>query len=257
MKWLRRAAFVMVGLLVLAAAAIIVGARAKRSASGPVESMGSGLHHVRNLVTDLYGARVGTEVVLFDAALDPQGRAIDDLLRTLGAKRENVSHVFLSHGHFDHVAGAGLFPRARIHIGAGDAGVLAQSEPARPWLPRLWGALFGVPAVEGGVSLNGRERVDVGGGESVLAIPFPGHTPGSYLFLFRGVLFTGDSVMFDHGKLTPAVPRYSVDIRQNREAVHGLPGLIAGESVDQICTGHMVCSRPGEAATLLTTVTGP
>jgi glyoxylase-like metal-dependent hydrolase (beta-lactamase superfamily II) len=45
--------------------------------------------------------------------------------------------------------------------------------------------------------LDGGEEFDLGGGTRLLAIPTPGHTPGSISYLIRdqGVLFTGDFIL--------------------------------------------------------------
>ena len=46
------------------------------------------------------------------------------------------------------------------------------------------------------------DRAEIGFGEQkVVALPFPGHTPGSYLFVFDGVLFVSDSIQISDGKL--------------------------------------------------------
>lgn len=249
-KALRYAAII-TGLAALGVAALTVGLRAKRAGSSAVEELAPGIHHVRNFFADVYAARAGSGVLLFDAGIDPAGHAIDDLLRALGATREQVSHVFLSHGHFDHVAAAGLFPNARVHLGAADVAMAAQDEPAQPLTPRLFGALAGSAVIHANSPLEGRQRVDVGGNAPVLALPFPGHTPGSYLYLFRGVLFSGDSINLDHGQLTAAVPDHSMDPLGNRTSISRLPFLLGYERVSYVCTGHMQCTSPGSAPALL------
>ena len=59
---------------------------------------------LRNFFTEIYGVRVGDKVILFDAGVGTEGRALDALLGALNARRDDVSQVFLTHGHFDHVA---------------------------------------------------------------------------------------------------------------------------------------------------------
>ncbi|MEY2936016.1 MAG: hypothetical protein RL033_6765 [Pseudomonadota bacterium] len=250
-KILRYAAIIIACLAALTVVAVTVGLRAQRAGSSAVEEVVPGIHHVRNFFADVYAARAGDGVLLFDAGMDPAGHAIDDLLHALGATREQVSHVFLSHGHFDHVAAAGLFPNSRIYLGAADVAMAAQDEPARPLTPRLFGALAGSTVIHVNSPLEGRKRIDVGGNAPVMALPFPGHTPGSYLYLFRGVLFSGDSINLDHGQLTPAVPDHSIDPIANRTSISRLPFLLGYERVDYVCTGHMLCTSPGSARALL------
>jgi glyoxylase-like metal-dependent hydrolase (beta-lactamase superfamily II) len=42
-------------------------------------------------------------------------------------------------------------------------------------------------------------------GDDVQVIPIPGHTPGATAFLWRGALFTGDSIYIDDGEWVGAV----------------------------------------------------
>lgn len=225
--------------------------RSRRADSGPVAELAPNLVHGRNFFCDLYAARIGEHAVLFDAGMDPEGHAIDAMLTRLGVSRRDVTHVFLSHAHFDHVAAAALFPRARVHVGSADLDMLAHREPARPLTPRVFGALTGSVAMEANSPLLDRRPIDVGGGESVLAIPFPGHTPGSFVYFFRGVLFTGDSINLENGRLTPAVPSHSVNPSGNRSSIRRVFGLIGERSVERVCTGHMGCTAPGDAPAML------
>jgi glyoxylase-like metal-dependent hydrolase (beta-lactamase superfamily II) len=248
----RYAAFTLAGLALLGAVSSIAVLRTRRSASSAVQQVAPGIHHVRNFLSDVYAARAGDDVLLFDAGMDPEGHAVDDLLRALGATREQVKHVFLSHGHFDHIAAANLFPHARIHLGQADVTLAARGAPARPLTPWLFGALAGSAPVEVNAPLEGRRRIDVSGGDPVLALPFPGHTPGSYLYLFRHVLFTGDSIQLQAGALAPAEAAHSVDPLGNRTSISRLPYLLGYERVDYVCTGHRWCTAEGSARTLLT-----
>lgn len=247
----RRVVIALASLLAIATLSLAVSLRTRRAGSGTVEEVAPGIHHVRNLFSDVYAARAGADVLLFDAGVDPEGRAVAELLAALGATRTQVKHVFLSHGHFDHIAAAELFPNARIHLGHGDVAMAAQREPAQPLTPRLFGALVGSVPVRAHDALEGRQRIDIGGSDAVIALPFPGHTPGSYLYLFRHVLFTGDSLRLADGKLQPAEPGDSVDPTANRTSISRLPYLLGYERIDYVCTGHTWCTRKGSAQAML------
>ncbi|HET9959838.1 MAG TPA: MBL fold metallo-hydrolase [Polyangiaceae bacterium] len=246
----------LLGLLTLGLTGFALVVRSKRSQADPVERVENGVFRARNFLSDIYAARVGGHVLLFDAGLDPEGHAADALLSTLHARREDVSHVFLTHGHADHVAAAGLFPKAHIYVGAGDAAVLEHPELAEPRTPRWFGALMGRVSVHADRPLSGPTTVEVGEGRVVRAIPFPGHTPGSFVYWFERVLFTGDSVGLDRrvppdGVLTAAQPRHSVDVAGNHESIRALPKWLAKDEVEVLCTGHMGCTRAQATRPLL------
>jgi len=102
----------------------------------------------------------------------------------------------------------------------------------------------------------GRAEVPVGGAQPVLAVPFAGHTPGSMLYLYDGVLFVGDSMNYEKGKLTTAFAPFSSDTKKNRENIAALPSLIKLEDVKIVCTAHGGCTPEAETRKLLDEIIG-
>jgi glyoxylase-like metal-dependent hydrolase (beta-lactamase superfamily II) len=251
---LRKGALVVVGVV----AVLMLATRLLRhQATAPVR-VGASVLRVRNLFTEIYGARVGDRVVLFDAGVDEAGDALDVLLAGLGANRDGVSDVFLSHGHFDHVAASPLCTKARIHVGAEDVALLAQAREAvgeqRP-AARLFSLLFAVPPIHATDPYPGRVTLPISDGRNVLAIPLPGHTRGSYVMVFDGVLFAGDSLQIDGDRLELAMGAFSVDMEANRRGVVALRNALAGAAIDFVCTGHQGCTPPGRARAMLDELT--
>src|SRR5690349_3671244 len=107
------AAAMLVVLLLLAG----VSLRSKRHEAGTPELVTPRIFTIRNFLSDIYAARLGRRIIIFDAGMDPEGRALQVLVDALGGDLSSVSDVFLTHGHFDHVAAAKRCPNARIHIG--------------------------------------------------------------------------------------------------------------------------------------------
>jgi hydroxyacylglutathione hydrolase len=244
-RWLR-----LIIVIAVIFVALFGGARIARHASSNPEALGR-VQRERNLFTDIYGARAGGGVILFDAGVDPEGGALDRLLRTLGATRADVRDVFLTHGHFDHVAAAPLCTRAKIRVGEPDVEFLAQRVPmVAPIAGKLLHALFPVPPVYATDPLVGRVDVRVGE-DKVIAIPTPGHTAGSYVFIFDKMMFAGDTLIIDGDKLGFAMPAFAIDPPGNRRSVAALAEALAGVDVQTICTGHMGCTPPGRGAAML------
>ncbi len=231
---------------------VVGGARLARRTTSPPVSVTERVQRERNLFSDLYGARTDDGgVILFDAGLDPAGGALDMLLVGLGASRDDVRQVFLTHGHFDHVASAPLCGHAKIRVGAPDVDFMAKRVPiVAPWPGQALSKLFPVPAVLATDPMTGKLEIPVGH-DKVLAIPLPGHTPGSYVYVFDKVLFAGDSITINGDELGYAMASFSVDNPANHKAIAALGDALAGVDVQTVCTGHQGCTKPGRAPSML------
>lgn len=246
--WLGLFAFLVVGIAFM---------RAGRHKFDAPELVRGSVMRVHGQVSDFFAARTGDgRVLLFDTGADPEGRGVDAVLAALDAKREDVSDIFLTHGHGDHIAAATLCPRARLHGGIGDSDMMSKRGPVVPRFARFMGLVLPVPAVMLTDAFLGRAEVPVGGGKNVLAVPFAGHTPGSMLYLYDGVLFAGDSMNFDKDKLTTAFAPFSVDVEQNRRNIAALPSLLELGAVKVVCTAHGGCTPEAETKRMLDEIIG-
>lgn len=113
--------------------------------------------------------RTGAAIVI--DSVDRQVERDLSLVHRLGLQ---VAYVVETHAHADHVTGAGAL-RARTGAqAAAPAG--CRIDPAE-------------------VQLMDGEALAFGETESLLAIHTPGHTPGGMCYLWRGNLFTGDTLL--------------------------------------------------------------
>jgi glyoxylase-like metal-dependent hydrolase (beta-lactamase superfamily II) len=237
--------------IVLLPVGFVAMMRLSRGRHDPPVAVHGEILRMRNLFTEIYGTRVGNKIVLFDAGIDTAGDALDALTAALHGTRDDVSDVFLTHGHFDHVAVSPLCTRARIHVGAEDVEMLAHRVPYEPAAARWFSRVLPVGPIEATDRFVARTEVPLPDGRKLLAIPLPGHTPGSYVFYLDGVLLAGDSLQISDGKLSFAQPRFSVDMEANRHGVAGLKEALAGAPVSVVCTGHQGCTAEGEGGRLL------
>jgi len=229
--------------------------RGRGASNEPFEVGETGVMGVTNLFVDLYAARSEGALVLFDTGMDPRGRPIDRLLESLGASRADVTDVFLTHCHPDHVAGARLFPGARIHVGAADHPRLTGAVPPLRAAERWFRRILPTPNVYPTDLHEGTKEVPIGRGSApVLVLAIPGDTPGACAFLFQQVLFVGDAFDFRGGRLRPAWNYATDDARQNLQSIAELPQRIEGLPLEFVCTAHGGPTPPGEARALLTNV---
>lgn len=246
----RRILIALFVLFVVLPAGTVISMRVMRDGYQPPVVVRGQILRLRNFFTEIYGVRAGDKVALFDAGVDTEGRALDALLAELHATRDDVSDVFLTHGHFDHVAASPLCKKARIHVGSDDVDLLAHRAQipvaAGRWLSRI----LPVGPITATDPYVGRMELPLGGGK-VTAIPLPGHTPGSYVLFYDGVLFAGDSMQISDGKLQFCMASFSVDPAANKRNIANLKSALGGFAVDVVCTGHQGCTAPGDGQRLL------
>jgi glyoxylase-like metal-dependent hydrolase (beta-lactamase superfamily II) len=215
------------------------------------EPVQSSVTRLRNGFVDFYAAKNGPRVLLFDAGTDPLGRGLDALLTSMSASRDDVTDLFLTHGHGDHLGAASLCRNAKVHAGAKDAGLVDGSDA--PLKSKVVGWLMPVPSVKVSHPLDGAVDVNVGAGATVKAIPVSGHTPGSYFYLWEKVLFVGDSINYDAKKGALELPpdSFDSDPAELRKSIAGLGKTLASIKFERICTGHGGCTPPAETKKLL------
>ena len=143
------------------------------------------------------------KVALIDAGNDKEGAAIKAALARRGLTAADVTGIFLTHGHGDHTAACKLFPGAQVYAMAGEESVVGDA------------AKVTHPLKDGEVVELGDLRVE--------ALATPGHTPGSVVYLARGVLFFGDSAgATAAGEVKKAVRIFSKDPAQNLASLKAL-----------------------------------
>ncbi len=199
----------------------------------------------------LYAARVGSKVIFFDTGADPAGSTIDTALGALRAGRGDVSDVFLTHGHGDHTAGASSLSGARVHLGAADVPLAEGKAPPDSLVARLMAKAMAAPPISVSDPLTGVATIDVGDGKSVKAFPAPGHTQGSYVFLYEGVLFAGDTVLLKQGRLDKGPSFFDSNADQAKASIRALKQQLDGAEISVVCTGHGGCTPVGLGRSML------
>jgi hydroxyacylglutathione hydrolase len=194
----------------------------------------------------------GSKVILFDAGADPLARPIDALLSGMQAGRQDVSDIFITHGHLDHIAGAPNFPSARIHLGAGDVDLAAGKYLPDALMGKLITKLAPIPPLTRVTDpLKEKTTITVAEGKTVKAFPVPGHTPGSFAFLYDEVLIPGDIMVFKQGHLVPTPAIFDAHPDENKAAIRSLKTQLEGETFEYVCTAHGGCTPKGLGRILL------
>jgi glyoxylase-like metal-dependent hydrolase (beta-lactamase superfamily II) len=170
-------------------------------------------------------------ITVVDAGLPGLWKELLSELAAIGRSLADVRALLLTHGDIDHVGYAERLRREAgvpVFVGAADAAEArgevpkpaAERDPMRvaPLLGFLWyglthGGLRRTPIKEV-TPMDGPTTLDVPG--APVAIPLPGHTPGSFAYHFPGVeaVFLGDGMTTRSvvtGVVGPAIAPFTVD----------------------------------------------
>jgi hydroxyacylglutathione hydrolase len=244
--------FVLLIILALIAAGGVITLRVLRGKPSASEQIKQNIVAVSSIGIYMYAAKVGDKVLLFDSGADPGGKPVDAALGALQASRANISDVFVSHGHGDHTAGASALRGVRIRIGAGDLALAEGKVPPDGFIAKALSKGLSFPGVTATDPLTAAAEIDVGGDKKVKAIPVAGHTPGGYAFLYDGVLFVGDAMVFKQGRLDPPTKLLDAHPEASKLAIRQLQKDTEKEEIEIVCTGHGGCTPKGLGRNLLT-----
>lgn len=125
-------------------------------------------------------------------AIDPGGSE-EKIIRELTKNNLTVTHILLTHGHFDHIGAVRELKEkygALICIHKGDAGML--TDP----LQNL-SVFIDSPVIEPAADLllNGGEVLNAAG-LTIKVLHTPGHSEGSVCYFIEDALFTGDTLFY-------------------------------------------------------------
>jgi len=181
-----------------------------------------------------YIFREGTETFLVDTGFARKARHIVRAFREADVPLSSVSKVLLTHHHVDHMGGAAFLrdrTNAPVSCHAEDAPFVdGRSESPGPLLMRLFARVRPAPVA---VTLQEGDRIG-----PLEVVHVPGHTPGEVAFYHRArkILFSGDSVVEQAGRLTLPGRKFASNLEQ---AVRSLARIRALE-VELLLPGHGV-----------------
>jgi glyoxylase-like metal-dependent hydrolase (beta-lactamase superfamily II) len=196
---------------------------------------------------NVYAVKGDGAMVLIDTGLDGNDLSvIDETLHTWGLDQLPISHVLITHAHFDHTGNASILRRrgAQIVAGPGDAEGIEQGDDRT--IPYAYGRKF--PACPVDLRVKEGDLVHAAGLDFQV-IHMPGHSGGSVFYRLvhqgRVVLFTGDTLHMGHNCET-ALLGWTGGIDYDRQAYLQSLSRCARLEADVILAGHyQPCLKDG------------
>jgi glyoxylase-like metal-dependent hydrolase (beta-lactamase superfamily II) len=200
----------------------------------------------------VYAIRAGSRVTLVDAGIGPAGApsegwapvpgTLPTTLAEAGIALSDVDTVVLTHLHSDHCgwavtqAGEPVFPNARYVLHRDE--VAWVTDPVASYVVKPLRAAGVLSEVTGETVLTSLPT-----GETVTAVPTPGHTPGHQSVIVEGagrqVVVTGDVLVHAIQLVSPAVPYvYEEDAEQARATREALLARAARAGAE-LATPHL------------------
>jgi glyoxylase-like metal-dependent hydrolase (beta-lactamase superfamily II) len=155
------------------------------------------------------------------------GPALEEQLRAIGYLRSDVTHLALSHYHWDHTANANAFARATWLVRQVERDAMFAAEARGASRPATYSALQKSQAV-----IITAEEHDVFGDGTVIIKHAPGHSEGHQVLYLRlahtgGVVLSGDLYHYPEERALGRLPTFEVSEEQTASARRELDAFLA------------------------------
>jgi glyoxylase-like metal-dependent hydrolase (beta-lactamase superfamily II) len=198
----------------------------------------------------MYAARTDAGVVVFDLGWYGADRALAGGLARIGARPEEVSDVFLTHSHRDHIAAWPSVRQARFHLHQSEVPLFLGTVVHADFPSRAASALLPDPWPRPGELALRPFAADTSwalGSDTIRAFRVTGHTAGSTAYLFRGILLVGDAVhRFPLTGFGRSLGIFTDDRAASEASLRSLFDRALPFGVEWVCTAHGKCARPDE-----------
>jgi len=168
-------------------------------------------------------------VTLIDTSFPGRGRRILSELASHGISPAEIRCILLTHCDLDHIGNAAyLVSRSGCDVFIGEADL------ARAMRQKRAEVLKDIVSIAMRVKCPNETRTLSGNIGEIRIIPTPGHTPGHHSFLFRNVLFSGDSLSSSRNMIRAYPSRHKL----NAEKVSNMLEKPELSDVEWICSAH-------------------
>ena len=179
------------------------------------------------------------DLTLIDTGMPWSAGRVLRYIRSIGRHPEELRRILMTHSHPDHTGGApGIVKKSSAEVVAHqlDSRKLGEGH-VLTYLGKFSSLHVAIPFLKGiplGHAVAEDEVIPVAGG--IRALHTPGHTAGSmcYFLEHEGLLFSGDTIFSDFGRVSCSMPFPGTDVVRYKQSLERLKGL----DFDILCGGH-------------------
>jgi N-acyl homoserine lactone hydrolase len=152
--------------------------------------------------------------------------SLEAQLKATGHRAADVTHLALSHYHWDHTANANAFAGATWLVAPVEREAMFVEKPAGSARPPTYARL----RTSKSVALTAQEH-DVFGDGAVVVRQAPGHTPGHLVLYVKlaktgGVVLSGDLYHYPQERTMDRYPNFELSVDQTRASRLGLDAFL-------------------------------
>jgi glyoxylase-like metal-dependent hydrolase (beta-lactamase superfamily II) len=178
----------------------------------------------------------GNELLVVDAGTAGNAKKIVAFIQKIGHQPQEVSTIIITHYHMDHAGSAKelkALTGAKVAASTEDAQVIAGEKPYPKPKNLLMRAASIIKPSPVAVDVVLKEGDTIG---NLTVISTPGHTAGSIMLLYKqkGVIFAGDTLRNEDGKVSGGPEHFTWDEAKEKESIRKVAAL----DFDIMLPGH-------------------
>ncbi|MBN2851577.1 MAG: MBL fold metallo-hydrolase [Clostridia bacterium] len=170
------------------------------------------IYSIKTSIVNMYLYQYADKYIAIDCGSNLE--KVKENLLLLNINASDVTHIFLTHSDYDHVAGLPLFTNARVYLGHEELQMIDKTTP------RFSAFKFNKPL---GCSefelLLDQQEIEIEN-VNIRCFATPGHTPGSMSYLFdQKYFFVGDAVSIKNGEIKPFFKFFVMDMKTHLKSI--------------------------------------
>jgi len=184
-------------------------------------------------IANMYLYKYGNKYIAIDCGAK-KDIVINELAK-LNINAKDITHVFLTHSDYDHVAALSLFDQALIYMGHEEEQMIDKTTP------RFSSFRFNKKLeCKHYTLLLDQEELTI---EDVVikAVATPGHTPGSMSYLFNNLyLFVGDALAIKKGEVTTFTKPFVMDMDTHINSIKKINNIRRAKVIFTAHYGYLI-----------------